>query len=128
MRKHPKVPLEPLSPRLGIYRWQIGMVASILHRGSGLILVLFVPLYLWLLHGMTGSPDRFDAVNHWLHAPTGKMLFWLVAVSLTYHFFNGIRFLTIDAGWSEGRKALRFTARLVLLLTAIIAVVLAVML
>ncbi|MDQ6995279.1 MAG: hypothetical protein Q9M18_06750, partial [Mariprofundaceae bacterium] len=32
----------PLSPRLSIYRWLPGMIASISHRISGVLLILFV--------------------------------------------------------------------------------------
>ena len=118
----------PLSPRLSIYRWQPAMIASISHRLTGLVLVLFVPLYLWLLHGMTGTTQHFTDVTHWLHSGPGKLSLWLVGVSLMYHFCNGIRFLSIDAGWGESRDALRNSARLVLGLTALVAVLLAVLL
>lgn len=118
----------PLSPRLSIYRWQPAMIASISHRATGLVLVLFVPLYLWLLHGMTGTADHFADVTRWLHSGFGKLSLWLVGVSLAYHFCNGIRFLTIDAGWGESREAMRRSARLVLGLTALAALVLAVLL
>ncbi len=118
----------PLSPRLSIYRWQPAMIASILHRFTGLVLVLFVPLYLWLLHGMTGTAHHFADVTHWLHSGFGRLSLWLVGVSLMYHFCNGIRFLSIDAGWGESRDAMRNSARLVLGLTALVAVLLAVLL
>jgi len=128
MSERPERVERPLSPRLSIYRWQPAMIASISHRMTGLVLVLFVPLYLWLLHGMTGSADHFAAVSHWLHSGLGKLSLWLVGVSLMYHFCNGIRFLTIDAGWGESRETMRNSARLVLGLTAIVAVLLAVLL
>ncbi len=118
----------PLSPRISIYRWRLTMVASLAHRASGLVLVLFVPLYLWLLHGMTGSPEDFDRAQAWMHSLPGKISLWLVGVALIYHFCNGIRFLALDAGWGESREAMRATARLVLGLTLVAAVVLAVLL
>jgi len=118
----------PLSPRLSIYRWHPTMIASIAHRTTGVILVLFVPLYLWLLHGMTGSADNFAAVSDWLHSGLGRFSLWLVGVALLYHFCNGIRFLSIDAGWIEGRGAFRNSARVVLGISVVAALVLAVLL
>jgi len=118
----------PLSPRLSIYRWHPGMIASIAHRGTGLILVLFVPLYLWLLHGMTGSAESFAAASDWLHSGLGKFSLWLVGLSLIYHFCNGLRFLAIDAGLGESRNALRSSAKFVFGVTALAALVLAVLL
>jgi len=128
MSERPEQRKRPLSPRLSIYRWQPGMIASLAHRASGLILVLFVPLYLWLLHGMTGSPDHFEQVRAWLHSGLGKFSLWLAGTSLFYHFCNGLRFLTIDAGWWESRSILRLSARIVIGVALAAAVLLAVML
>ncbi len=128
MSERPEQRMRPLSPRLSIYRWQPAMIASLAHRASGLILVLFVPLYLWLLHGMTGSPDHFEQVQVWLHSGLGKLSLWLAAISLFYHFCNGLRFLSIDAGWCESRNVLRLSARIVIGAALFGAVLLAVML
>jgi len=118
----------PLSPRLTIYRWQPGMIASLAHRVSGLALVLFVPIYLWLLRGMTGSSEQFDATSIWLHSGWGKLFLWLMGVALVYHFINGIRFLCIDTGWFESRSAMRATAVVVLAVAAVAALLLMVLL
>ncbi|MDQ6992294.1 MAG: succinate dehydrogenase, cytochrome b556 subunit [Mariprofundus sp.] len=123
-----RVKTRPLSPRLSIYRWRATMVASLAHRGSGVILVLFVPLYLWLLHGMTGGVENFEQVQVWLHSGLGKLSLWLAGVALFYHFCNGIRFLSIDAGWFESRGVMRYSARMVIAATIVAAVVLGVML
>jgi len=128
MQNRPKSLQGPLSPRLSVYHWHVAMVASIAHRASGLALILFVPLYLWLLRGMTGSEDNFELVSVWLHSGLGKFSIWLVGVSLVYHFCNGIRFLTIDAGWGDSMDSMRLSARVVLAIAAAAALLLAVML
>ncbi|MDQ6995829.1 MAG: succinate dehydrogenase, cytochrome b556 subunit [Mariprofundus sp.] len=115
----------PLSPRLSIYRWHPGMIASIAHRGSGLILVLCAPLYLWLLHGMADNAANFATVFDWLHSGMGKFSLWLAGVALVYHFCNGIRFLTMDAGWGESRARLRSSAKMVIAVSAVAALLLA---
>jgi len=114
----------PLSPHISIYRWLPGMVASIAHRTSGLALVLFVPFYLWILHGMTGSPEDFNDAVALLHTGFGRLMLWLTTVALVYHFFNGIRFLCLDAGWGESQMMMRNSARVVLAIAALAAVVL----
>jgi len=116
----------PLSPRLSIYRWAAPMLASLAHRASGLLLVLFVPLYLWLLHGMTGSTESFAEVLGWLHSPLGRACLWLAGTALIYHFCNGLRFLCLDAGWLESRRMMRLSARIVLSVALVAAVALAV--
>ncbi len=116
----------PLSPRLSIYRWHAPMLASLAHRASGITLVLFIPVYLWLLHAMTGTPEDFAAARAWLHLPPGRIVLWLVGASLIYHFFNGIRFLCLDAGWGESREAMRLTARVAIGVGVAAAIVLGV--
>jgi succinate dehydrogenase / fumarate reductase cytochrome b subunit len=123
-----KAPKRPLSPRLSIYRWQPAMIASIAHRASGIVLFLFVPLYLWLLHDMTGSPESFAAASEWLHSGLGKFSLWVVGTALIYHFCNGIRFLVLDAGFGETREIMRSSARNVIVIAAVTAIILAVLL
>jgi len=118
----------PLSPRLSVYRWLPGMLASISHRISGVVLVLSVPCYLWLLHGMTGSPQEFQEAVALLHAPLGRLGLWLASVALIYHFCNGIRFLCLDTGWGESRDRMRNSARLVLAIAVAASLVLGVVL
>ena len=123
-----ELPRRPLSPRLSIYRWQPAMIASIAHRASGILLFLFAPLYLWVVHHMTGSAEDFALAYNFLHSLPGVLLLWLVGSSLIYHFLNGIRFLSLDIGWGESRETMRGSARIVLVLSVLLAVLLAVLL
>jgi len=113
---------------MSVYRWQATMIASLAHRASGVVLVLFVPLYLWLLHGMTGNPENFVQVQSWLHTLPGKLLLWLAGVALFFHFCNGLRFLSIDAGWLESRQVMRLSARIILAMTLLAALLLGLLL
>jgi len=128
MHDHMPSSRRPLSPRVSVYRWRVPMIASLAHRASGLVLVLFVPLYLWLLHGMTGNPESFTRVYDWLHSGPGKLSLWLVGTALIYHFCNGVRFLCLDAGWLESRDMMRASARIVLAVAVLAACILAVLL
>jgi succinate dehydrogenase / fumarate reductase cytochrome b subunit len=94
-----------------VYRWQIPMVASLAHRASGIVLALFVPIYLFLLTGLTSSPEDFTSTLDWMHSLPGSLILWLTGMALIYHLVNGIRFILLDAGWFEGRDAMRITAR-----------------
>lgn len=116
-RTHPM----PMSPRLSIYRWHIPMVASIAHRASGMALILFMPFYLWVLHGMTGTPEDFDQALALLHSPVGRLILWVAGTAVIYHFCNGIRFLTLDAGWCESQQMMRLSARIVLFMALLAA-------
>jgi len=104
------------------------MMASLAHRASGMVLVLFVPFYLWVLHGMTGTPEDFEHALALLHSPLGRLTLWMAGVALIYHFCNGIRFLTVDAGWCESRAMLRLSAQIVLAIAALFALIFAALL
>ncbi|MDQ6951274.1 MAG: succinate dehydrogenase, cytochrome b556 subunit [Mariprofundales bacterium] len=101
----------PNSPHLTVYRWSWPMAASIAHRASGVLLVGFVPFYLWLLHAMVGSQAGYDYSYLVLHSAFGRLLLWLVGSALIYHFCNGIRFLLLDAGVGEQRETMIAVAR-----------------
>ncbi|MDX8390201.1 MAG: succinate dehydrogenase, cytochrome b556 subunit [Mariprofundaceae bacterium] len=117
--------VRPLSPRLGIYRWLPAMVASIAHRASGVFLVVMMPATLCLLHLIAGDESTFALVMVSLHTPVGQGVLWLTATALAYHLLNGIRFLLLDAGVARSRSTMLMAAKLVLALTALLALVLA---
>lgn len=115
----------PLSPRLSIYAWHPGAAASIAHRMTGILMVLCIPLYLWLISSMTGSAEDFRHAQAMLHAPLGKIFLWIVGLALAFHLFNGIRFLLLDAGWGEKRGTMRRSAQAMFALSALMALYLA---
>ncbi len=89
----------PLSPHLQVYRWQITMTMSILHRASGIVLAVGAfALAWWLLAVAAGGQDYADAAAC-LASPLGKLVLFGFSLSLVYHLLNGIRHLLWDAGW-----------------------------
>jgi len=87
------------------------MLASLAHRISGMMLALFVPVYLYLLTGLTASPDDFMHMLDWMHSLPGRLILWMAGSALIYHLVNGVRFILLDAGWFEARDSMRHTAR-----------------
>ena len=88
----------PLSPHLGIYRWQMSNTLSILHRLTGFALTLgLIPLALWLW-GAAYEPALFDALRTAFGSIVGKLLLggWMLA--FYYHLGNGLRHLNWDLG------------------------------
>jgi succinate dehydrogenase / fumarate reductase cytochrome b subunit len=88
----------PLSPHLGIYRWQISMTLSILHRATGFALTvgsLFLVAWLWSA-AYDGEYFAFwqEAADHW--AGQALLIGWTFA--FFFHLGNGIRHLFWDIG------------------------------
>jgi len=87
------------------------MLASFAHRLSGVVLVLFIPVYVCLLSGLTASAADFSSMLDWMHSSVGRLFLWLVGAALIYHLVNGIRFLLLDAGVAETKKTMQLSAR-----------------
>ena len=54
----------PLSPHLDVYKWQIQMVTSILHRATGIALVAGMLGLVWGLVALAGGEKSWAAFNY----------------------------------------------------------------
>jgi succinate dehydrogenase cytochrome b subunit len=88
----------PLSPHLSVYRWQIQMVTSIVHRATGIALSVGLLLVAWALIALASGPDAFAKVTAFCKSWIGMLLLLGWTWSLAFHFLNGIRHLWQDLG------------------------------
>jgi succinate dehydrogenase / fumarate reductase cytochrome b subunit len=88
----------PLSPHLQVYRWQITMTMSILHRGSGLILAAGAFGLAWWLLMFAMGPASAERAMQCVSSPLGLLFVFVFSLALMYHLFNGLRHLAWDAG------------------------------
>lgn len=99
----------PVSPHLGVYRWQITMTMSILHRATGVALAVgTLALVYWLVAAGMG-PESYAQAQWVFGAWLGRFLLWGWTFSLFYHLCNGIRHLAWDAGWGFQIKTVYIT-------------------
>jgi succinate dehydrogenase / fumarate reductase cytochrome b subunit len=89
----------PLSPHLAIYRWQITMTLSILHRATGIALAGGTLLVIAALLALAAGPESYAKVQGLCASPFGIFLLFGWTWSLCFHLCNGIRHLAWDAGW-----------------------------
>jgi len=89
----------PLSPHLQVYRWQMTMALSILHRITGVGLGLGALLLVWWLVAAASGPAYFDLVNAVMTSWFGRLLMLGFAFALFLHLCNGLRHLVWDAGY-----------------------------
>ena len=88
----------PLSPHLGIYRMQINMAMSIVHRITGGALYFgTVLLAAWLIATAAG-PDAFAVVNAVFGHLLGKLVLFGYSWALIHHMLGGMRHLLWDTG------------------------------
>jgi len=89
----------PLSPHLGIYKWQLTMTLSILHRATGIALAVGTILLAWLLIALAAGADSYRTIHMFCISPVGLFLLAGWTWALFFHLCNGIRHLVWDVGW-----------------------------
>jgi len=95
------------------YRIHTGTFAWILHRLSGLGLIFYLLLHIWVISHLSGGRGSFDGIMHAFGSPMFKVLeIGLVGV-IFYHMFNGLRVTLIDMGVMVERQKQLFAAAVV---------------
>jgi succinate dehydrogenase / fumarate reductase cytochrome b subunit len=107
----------PLSPHLQIYRWQITMWLSSLHRITGLLLSLgAVVLAIWLV-ALASGPAAYANLQPVLGSGAFKLLLIGWTFCFFFHLANGVRHLFWDAGYGFGKPQIRTSGWAVIVFT-----------
>jgi len=106
----------PKNLNLFTIRLPINAVVSILHRASGCVLFLVLPLLLLSLQLSLGSAEHYAMVVSVLDSPFIKIILLGLAWAFCHHFFAGIRHLAMDVHWMATLMKARCTSKVVLAL------------
>ena len=92
-RKRPKY--------LNLFRVKLPLpgIVSFLHRVSGALLFVAIPLFLFVFQLTLGSPAGFEKVQQGLGSPLIKLVLIGLLWGYCHHFFAGLRFLAMDMGY-----------------------------
>lgn len=113
----------PKNLNLMSIRLPINALVSILHRVSGAILYLILPLLLLSLQLSLKSADDYQQLANLMRSPIIKLMLIGLAWAFFHHFFAGIRHLAMDVHWMTSLQKARFSGRVVLWLGAIAVVI-----
>lgn len=116
----------PKNLNLFTIRLPINALVSILHRATGCVLFLILPVILLLLQLSLNSAEHYEAVIAILHSPFIKVMLLGLAWAFFHHFFAGIRHLAMDVHWMTTLMKARYTSKVVLVLGALATLVFAV--
>jgi succinate dehydrogenase / fumarate reductase cytochrome b subunit len=116
----------PKNLNLFTIRLPINALVSILHRATGCVLFLILPVILLLLQLSLNSAEHYETVIAILHSPLIKIMLLGLAWAFFHHFFAGIRHLAMDVHWMTTLMKARYTSKVVLVLGALATLVLAV--
>lgn len=74
------------------------MVTSILHRVTGIILVVGSLIVVWALLALAAGPAAWADFGGYARSPLGFLILFGWSWALSFHLINGIRHLMQDAG------------------------------
>ena len=110
----------PLSPHLTVYRTEVNMITSILHRITGIALMLGISLLvIWFL-GAALNSNIFNLVSVGINSIFGKFIMLGSLFALWYHFCAGIRHLIWDLGIGFDLETVEKSSYLVVVFTIIL--------
>ena len=95
------------------YRLRTGSAAFVLHRLSGLGLMAYLPLHIYVTGTLTGGPESFNRTMAFVDTPLFHFLEWGLFGVILYHAFNGLRLILADFGvWDDlaGQKRMFWVA------------------
>jgi succinate dehydrogenase cytochrome b subunit len=87
------------------YRLPLAGIVSILHRVSGLLMFLFLPLLLWLFDLSLSSERSYDRFVQFSQGWIARIVLVGLGWALLHHLCAGIRFLMLDLHLGTERLA-----------------------
>ncbi len=88
----------PLSPHLQVYKPELTMVFSIVHRFTGVALSIGSLVLTWWLMAAATGPEAFGTAQAFLGSWFGQIVLFGFSFALFYHLCNGVRHMVWDSG------------------------------
>lgn len=85
-----------------MYKWKGGMLSWILHRLSGVGLVIFIVIHIEGMFHIAKGPAAFNKVIATYNTPLFKFLEIFLFAAIMFHAVNGIRVILMD--FASGSK------------------------
>lgn len=101
-------------------------IVSILHRVSGALLFLALPLLLWMLQCSLLSIETYTQLTDNLQHPLSKLFLLAMLWAFLHHFCAGIRYLAIDLRFGSDLAGARTSSRWVMAVSLALTVLLGV--
>ncbi|WP_068809634.1 succinate dehydrogenase, cytochrome b556 subunit [Thauera phenolivorans] len=120
-------PVRPLPVFLNLLRirFPVGAIASIAHRVAGVLLFLALPPLALGLDASLRSEAGFEAMRDLLSSPWRALVGLILVWAAAHHLLAGIRHLLMDVGIGGGLAQARASARAVLVVAVLLALVFA---
>lgn len=88
-------------------------ILSIIHRVSGAVIFLLLPVLLCLFESSLTSPETFAAAKSFVAHPLVKLISFGLIWLYLHHFCAGIRYLLLDMHKGIDLESARFSSKVV---------------
>lgn len=112
----------PVFLDLFLIRLPIGGIVSIVHRVSGILLVLSTPFAIYLLDQSLSSPEFFNYIKIQLAHWWVRLLVLTLLAVFVQHLFSGLRHLALDIDRGIEKQQARITSWLTFASTVLVLV------
>ncbi|MEJ8837016.1 succinate dehydrogenase, cytochrome b556 subunit [Ramlibacter sp. AN1133] len=111
------------------YRWPLAAIVSGMHRASGVLMFVLLPLVMWIFDKSISSEISFARLRSALNTGAGGVLLKLVVLALIWayltHFIAGLRHVWSDVSHAavtkqRGATTAKFTLIASLVLTVVL--------
>ena len=110
----------PLSPHLQIYKLELPMMLSGLHRITGIALSVGSILLVAWISSAVHSAEAFASMNRFLGGFIGQFVLFGWTFSLIYHSVSGVRHLIWDTGRLLEIKQIHSSGKIVLAIAIVL--------
>lgn len=114
----------PVNLDLATIKFPPMAIASILHRISGIVLFVLLPVMLYFLDLSLRTAETFAKLQAWMLHPSVKFVVWAFLAAYIYHLLAGIRHMMMDMGCGESLQAGARTAKVVIVVSALLTILL----
>ncbi len=109
----------PINLDLRTLHFPVMAITSIMHRVSGIIIFVLLPIMVYFLQLSLGSKESYHHLLKLLANPLLKLIVWGFVSALAYHFMAGIRHMIADLGYGETVSTAKKSAKILLGLTVV---------
>ncbi len=101
-----------LKNNLGLMGWLAGgrygaeRYAYALHRLTGLGILAYFLMHIFVTGSRVGGPERWDSAMAFFDSPVFKIGEFMVFLAFAYHALNGIRLIFVELGFMVGKPGL----------------------
>lgn len=115
----------PINLKLLSLSFPIPAIVSIIHRLTGLLLIVFIPILLFILQESLSSALAFEKLKNVFNEPIFRLCLWVMLSALGYHLIAGIRHILMDMHLGDSLWAGRLSAKITIFLALGLTVALA---